>query len=1071
LQVLVHSSDSDIRFGKIAVSRGMVGKAHVEEGLRALRGGGTLAKDLPAWLSEKKYLTPVQADMVLGEMQSSDPNREILGNYEILDLAGKGGMGKVYRARQITMDRIVALKILNPDRTANDAFRKRFIREARAAAALNHPNIVRAIDAGEVNGVLFFAMEYIEAENVAQILRRQGPLDEPRAMDIILQMAHALAHASRQGLVHRDVKPENILIDLGGVAKLTDMGLAKSTDADGECITQTGRAMGTPYYISPEQIQLVADLDVRVDIYSLGASFYHMLTGTPPFYAESPAAIVSMHLTEDFVSPRVHKPALSEGVCTVVARMMEKDRARRYQTAEELIEALEKLKYGASVSSGGEIQAYVAAPQPHSPFADPGIAPPPPPEKGRAGMGTLVAVVVLGAIALGVFIVILAGGDDEKEDSQTHWVDKDKGGDNGREGGSEVKKTAPPRPTRPDSIQGPRAPSGEKEYEELRRFLDENKAAFKEGLRRLDELLEAFPKGSVAVMARRDHQTLKARLDVEAGKTLKALRRKASELSRLERFGEAMAVYDHFPDDLALGIWPRKVKRLKGLLREKGRMAVEKVLADAETYSSDGRFIEAQNALERAAEFGLAGLEGEIARRLEKVKLSRAGWVEEEFLRGFFRATSSRDILSAEEFLARWQSDKKTVEIGPLLREASQRLSRIRAFIARRDEVLGGRKGKNVDFMLKNGRVVAGRFVDVTDGKGEVSLSSSARVVTTFAVADLGVATLHRLLTFKGVAGWLDIAAFELLYLGDFEAARQAMARAWKEGEDGGAFLKMFDDLEKERVERIITTVEKNLDRNPPKSQTFLTALLETHRAAACFADLEGRVGAALRKLSRTGRGPFSNLDCHARVLPIKGGRIKTVYDFNTTCQIRDWSIISGRFYVEDGVLHQTVPWKEGEGRKPEIALAGKWENFTVEAEFRVPWHARWTGIVFHDTGGGKRIVFQMIHTRRKPAANRLYVGFFVPEKGEGGRIVFDGGQPVHGATDNMLYTPTGPFDPARYHRLKVRVFKKKASGFFDGKPVATVDLADFSPGRLSLRMAGRGFCNFVTIVTGGTNR
>ncbi len=256
-------------------------------------------------------------------------------------------MGAVYKACQISLDRIVAVKVLSRRLGENDRFVRRFMREARAVARLNHPNIISGIDVGESEGWHYFVMEYVDGVTIGEILRRGGAIDEKRALAIVTQMVEALEHAHRHGLVHRDVKPDNIMIARDGTAKLCDLGLAKE-HKDGGNSTEEGLAMGTPNYISPEQAKGETSIDIRSDIYSLGATLYHMVTATLPFDGPSPAVIMTKHLLEPLPPPRTRKKTLVRATCQVIEKMMMKRREDRYQSPAALKRDLEALDRGAT---------------------------------------------------------------------------------------------------------------------------------------------------------------------------------------------------------------------------------------------------------------------------------------------------------------------------------------------------------------------------------------------------------------------------------------------------------------------------------------------------------------------------------------------------------------------------------------------------------------------------------------------------------------------------------------------------------------------------------------------------
>ncbi len=271
---------------------------------------------------------------------------DLIPGYVLEEWLGEGTMGAVYRAKQVSLDRTVAVKVLTPHLAKNERYLKRFQREARAVAKLNHPNVVSGIDVGESKGCRYFVMEYVEGPTLLQLLEKDGRLDAMSATRIILQIARALDHAHNAGLVHRDVKPANIIVTTkANVAKLCDLGLAKEV-AEGGADTGEGRAMGTPFYISPEQARGEADIDIRSDLYSLGVTYYHAVCGRPPFSGPTPAVIMAKHLTETAPPVRQLVPAAPLGVAAVIEKAMRKRREERYQTPDHMIEDLEDVAEG-----------------------------------------------------------------------------------------------------------------------------------------------------------------------------------------------------------------------------------------------------------------------------------------------------------------------------------------------------------------------------------------------------------------------------------------------------------------------------------------------------------------------------------------------------------------------------------------------------------------------------------------------------------------------------------------------------------------------------------------------------
>jgi len=255
-----------------------------------------------------------------------------IGNYELISELGEGGMGIVYKARQATLDRIVALKVLLPNLSRKDRFVQRFMREAKNAATLDHPNIVTIFEVGEDDGSYYFSMKYVEGEDLDQLVER-GPLSVDDASAVVLQVAGGLAHAHERGVVHRDIKPANIILDTTGRAVITDFGIARAVWE--ERMTSTGMSVGTVEYMSPEQFK-GGDVDEKSDIYALAATFYTLITGMSPFPGATTQEVMYKKFKETPFPPTEINPSLPAWVDLVIARAMDDDPAERYPTADDL---------------------------------------------------------------------------------------------------------------------------------------------------------------------------------------------------------------------------------------------------------------------------------------------------------------------------------------------------------------------------------------------------------------------------------------------------------------------------------------------------------------------------------------------------------------------------------------------------------------------------------------------------------------------------------------------------------------------------------------------------------------
>lgn len=286
----------------------------------------------------------------------------MIGDYELLEELGRGGMGVVFRARQLSLDREVAVKMILRGRLASEADLKRFLAEASATARLQHANIVPVYDVGDVDGRPFFSMQLIRGETLLDRLAHR-PLHEREAARIVAQAARAIGYAHRQGILHRDLKPSNILIDHRGKPHVTDFGLAKEGTEDAN-LTRSGMLVGTPAYMSPEQAAgSRANVGPASDIYSLGCVLYHALTGRPPLIADSPVELVLMVLEQDPPPPRALRPGIDRDLEMIVVRCLQKPVDLRYETADELADDLEAFLNDepVSASSGrlGQVTARV----------------------------------------------------------------------------------------------------------------------------------------------------------------------------------------------------------------------------------------------------------------------------------------------------------------------------------------------------------------------------------------------------------------------------------------------------------------------------------------------------------------------------------------------------------------------------------------------------------------------------------------------------------------------------------------------------------------------------------------
>jgi serine/threonine-protein kinase len=262
----------------------------------------------------------------------------ISGRYELEELVGSGGMSSVYRAHDRLLERTVALKILHEQFTRDDDYVERFRREARAVAQLAHPNIVTVIDRGEQDGRQFIVFEYVDGMNLKELMTQEGPLSPREAIELALQVARGLSFAHESGLVHRDVKPQNVLLDADGRAKVTDFGIAHAVDVDG--MTITGTIMGTSNYIAPEQAR-GQPVDEQTDVYSLGCVIYELLAGDVPFDGDNFVAVAMRHVNDPVPSVRDVRPDVPPRLDWAIQQAMAKDHDERFESMADFAAELE----------------------------------------------------------------------------------------------------------------------------------------------------------------------------------------------------------------------------------------------------------------------------------------------------------------------------------------------------------------------------------------------------------------------------------------------------------------------------------------------------------------------------------------------------------------------------------------------------------------------------------------------------------------------------------------------------------------------------------------------------------
>ena len=340
----------DTVLGRLAIEQGLATAEEVDNCLRQQRdksedSGNPNQRSLAELLVSTGVLTANQVTRLRPQAEEQKANQQLPG-YQIIRRLGAGAMATVYLAKQLSLDRLVAVKVLPQKFSSNPDFVNRFYAEGKAAAKLNHPNIVGALDVGKAGEYHYFVMEYVQGRTVHDDIVANKHYPEDEALEIVLQVTSALEHAHKAGFIHRDVKPKNIMIMESGTAKLADMGLARAVSDREAAEAEQGKAFGTPYYISPEQIRGEVDVDFRADIYGLGATFYHMVTGQVPFDGPNPSSVMHKHLKADLIPADHLNPKLTAGIAEIIDTCMAKDPKQRYQSTTDLLQDLVAVKNG-----------------------------------------------------------------------------------------------------------------------------------------------------------------------------------------------------------------------------------------------------------------------------------------------------------------------------------------------------------------------------------------------------------------------------------------------------------------------------------------------------------------------------------------------------------------------------------------------------------------------------------------------------------------------------------------------------------------------------------------------------
>ena len=340
--------EKDLDFATLAIAHRVLSREQLEEAERTINKeaeAGKPRRPVEDVLLEKGVLKSDQVWAVYKAkerlLRDARSRGQRIGGYEIIGKLGEGGLGVVYKARQLSMGRVVALKVLHERWVTDDEFRKRFLVEARLVGRLSHPNLIQVIDVGRYKSTLYFSMEFVDGEPVDATVDRDGRMDLQSTVSIAIQVASALEYLHQRRIVHRDVKPGNIMVTKAGIAKLGDFGFVKSSLES--VLSTEGEVLGTPDYISPEAARGEKNLDFRSDLYSLGTTLYHMLTGNPPF-GGSVSDVMDQHIKNEPKPIQTVVRDLPPKMAEVVEKMMRKRPEDRYQNFTDLLNDLDEVR-------------------------------------------------------------------------------------------------------------------------------------------------------------------------------------------------------------------------------------------------------------------------------------------------------------------------------------------------------------------------------------------------------------------------------------------------------------------------------------------------------------------------------------------------------------------------------------------------------------------------------------------------------------------------------------------------------------------------------------------------------
>ncbi|MCK6472918.1 MAG: protein kinase [Planctomycetes bacterium] len=903
----------------------------------------------------KDVNTKAQADTA-GAAHVSSPTRRGLSSiagFEILEKIGVGGMGAVFKGRQRSLDRIVAIKILPPKLAKNPVAVERFKREARASAALNHPNIVQGIDVGEDQGLHYFAMEFIDGETARQRMKSKGKLPTEEVIEIGRQTALALAHAHAKGLIHRDIKPDNLMLTRHGDAKkridlkVMDLGLARSTDVDDASMTQDGSAIGTPHYLAPEQARGIKDLKPACDLYALGGTMFHLATGYTPFSGETSAVVMAKHLKDPVPDARAVNPDVPDDLAAILIKLLQKEPHARYPSANALAEDLERIAKGQRPEHVTVVQRRRAGTQGQKPVrvraASAKL------EDAPAKPFPVVPVAIGGGVLLvGLLIFVFSGGSESPKRSD---------GDRTPTGPAPEKTEIASKP--PDKPEPPKPPPGPTP-EELRRAEAVKLAKAASALDRdAPEDFERIEAAWKAVLDAADggteEDTARKRLDAigqkrraAADAALAKFIAGIEETARGGDYDSALAQFAKFDPKLYHEQTQGKLAEAAARIRDRARAEGEKLLNAADDQNAAGRRTEALAAFREAAAFKFKETAEAAAQRIVALEAlleadrAAAELASAERVRGFLESIQKLVIAhkwddAKQAVLAARTDEVLAARAGTVdaVGEALLALKELHALIARRLEQ-AGKTGlsytgaQNVYYKLADGRLhYATVGINHRTDKSAAGMTNAEL---------LGLSGLHTPEVDKIIDAELvqklaperSLAVAGLLALAGEPA--QSKVLLGKSAEKGGEALAkkvsvwtgLLDVLEHGAAEATAAARLSELDAHVKtkawtRAQDALAQLRSdplkdsefAKKHAERIAELGAVVDAAVLDMEAQSV-PLSEI-CKGKIKDAGNGEVEIQYDFSDPAQLTDFTIVKGNWAIADGRLQAKNPPNDGQ--------------------------------------------------------------------------------------------------------------------------------------------------------------